>query len=122
MATLGGARPETALLPRAQAALPHKPGNPVLAAALAQLAQIEPHPRAAISVSALFKALSDHDSQLGVLFPTLAILLAPMRDKTAFADIEGLSQSVGPILMLELFHHREACGGISAEALRKGRL
>jgi hypothetical protein len=122
MVTLGGARPETALLPGAQAALPHKPGNPVLATAMTQLAQIEPHPRAAIGVSALFKALSDQDSQLGVFFPTLTILLAPMRGKAAFADIEGLTQSVGAILMLELFHHREACGGISADKMPKAFL
>ena len=71
---------------------------------MAQLAQIEPHARAAVGVSAFFKALSDQDSQLGVLFPTLTILLAPMRGKAAFADFEGLTQSVGAILMLELFH------------------
>jgi hypothetical protein len=38
---------------------------------MAQLAQIEPHARAAVGVSALFKALNDQDSQLGVFFPTL---------------------------------------------------
>jgi Proline racemase len=48
MAAVGGPRPKTALLPGAQAALPHKPGNPVLATAMAQLAQIEPHARAAV--------------------------------------------------------------------------
>jgi len=119
MATVGGARPKTAFLPGAQAALPHKPGNPVLATAMAQLAQIEPHTRAAVGVSAFFKALSNQDSQLGVLFPTLTILLAPMRGKAAFADFQGLTQSVSAILMLELFHHRESCGGISADKMPK---
>ena len=46
---------------------------------MAQLAQIEPHARAAVSVSALFKALRNQDSQLGVLFPPLTIPLAAMR-------------------------------------------
>ena len=56
MAAVGGARPETALLPGAQAALPHKSGHPVLATAFAQLAQIEPHARAAVGVSALLQS------------------------------------------------------------------
>ena len=86
---------------------------------MAQLAQIKPHARAAVGVSALLKALSDQDSQLGVFFPTLTILLAPMRGKAAFADFEGFTQSFGAILMLELFHHREACGGISADKMPK---
>ena len=119
MATLGGARPKTALLPGAQATLPHKSGHPVLATAFAQLAQIEPHARTAVGVSALLKALSDPGSQLGVFFPTLTILLAPMRGKAAFAHFEGLTQSVGAILRRELFHHREACGGISADKMPK---
>jgi hypothetical protein len=89
---------------------------------MAQLAQIEPHARATVAVSALFKALSDQDSQLGVFFPTLTILLAPMRSKAAFADFEGLTQSVSAILMLELFHHREARGGISADKTSKAFL
>ena len=38
MVTLGGLRLETTLLPATQAALPHKPGNPVLATAMTQLA------------------------------------------------------------------------------------
>ena len=42
-----------------------------------------------------------------------------MRSKAAFANIEGLAQSVGAILMLELFHHRETCGGISADKMPK---
>jgi hypothetical protein len=96
--------------------------NPVLATAMAQLAQIEPHPRAAVGLSALFKALSNQDSQLGVLFPTLTILLAPMRGKAAFAHLEGLTQSFRAILMLELFHHREPCGGISADKMPKAFL
>ena len=81
---------------------PHKPGNPVLATAFAQLAQIKPHARAPVTVTAFCKALRDQDSQLGVFFPTLTIRLAPMRRKAAFADFEGLTQSVGAILMLEL--------------------
>ena len=70
-------------------------------------------------MSALFKALRDQDSQLGVFFPTLTIRLAPMRGKAACADFEGFTQSVGAILMRELFHHREACGGISADKMPK---
>src|SRR6476660_727496 len=119
MAAVGGARPETTLLPGAQAALPHEPGNPVLATAMTQLAEIEPHARATIGVSALFKALNDQGSQFDVFFATLTVLFAAMRDEPAFADIEGLGQSIGGILMLELFHHREACAGISAEQMPK---
>ncbi|MFZ1208766.1 MAG: hypothetical protein WAN94_11590, partial [Pseudolabrys sp.] len=77
----------------------------------------EPHARTAVGVSALLKALSDQGSQLGVFFPTLTILLAPMRGKAPFADFQGLTQSVSAILMLELFHHRESCGGISADKM-----
>ena len=42
-----------------------------------------------------------------------------MRGKAAFAHLEGLTQSVGAIVMLELFHHCEACGGISADKMPK---
>src|SRR4029077_14596073 len=79
MAAVGGARPETTLLPGAQAALPHEPGHPVLAAAMTQLAEIEPHARATIGVSALFKALNDQGSQFDVFFATLTVLFAAMR-------------------------------------------
>jgi hypothetical protein len=42
-----------------------------------------------------------------------------MRGKATFAHLEGLTQSVSAILMLELFHHREARGGISADKMPK---
>src|SRR5258708_38270277 len=41
MAAVGGARPGTTLLPGAQGALPHEPGNPVLAATVTQPAWSE---------------------------------------------------------------------------------
>src|SRR4029077_20663067 len=63
--------------------------------------------------------LSDQGSQFDVFFATLTVLFAAMRDEPAFADIEGLGQSIGGILMLELFHHRELCGGISADKMPK---
>jgi hypothetical protein len=37
-----------------------------------------------------------------------------MRGKASLADFKGLTQSVGTILMLEFFHHREAPSAISA--------
>ena len=86
---------------------------------IAPLAQIVPHPWNAIGAPALFKTPGDQHAQLGISLATLTIVLVPMRAKNALAHLEGLDQRVGGILMFELFHHREPCGGISADKMPK---
>jgi hypothetical protein len=41
-----------------------------------------------------------------------------VRGKAALADCERLGQGVGTMFAIELFHQREACGGISADKTR----
>ncbi len=108
----GGAGPEAPLLPGPQAAFPHQPGDAILAAALAAVLKIEPHPQTAVGVPALLEALPDQRAQLFVVLPTRAPGLAAMRGKAALADFQRRGQGVGGIFGRELFHQREVCGGI----------
>ena len=57
---------KAAFWPRPQTALPHEPGDPVLAATLSRFAQVELHARAAGGVPALREALPDERAKLRV--------------------------------------------------------
>jgi len=59
MAAVGGAGPEAALLPGAQAFNSHQTIDPVLAAAMSSITQIEPNPRTAVGAPALLEAAAD---------------------------------------------------------------
>jgi hypothetical protein len=73
---------------RAQATLPHEPGDAILAAALARLAQIELHARAAIGAPAALKALPDEPTQLRVTLTARPPGLVLMVVKAAEANAE----------------------------------
>ena len=119
VSAVSGARPEAALLPGPQAAFPHPPGEAILAAALTVVLEIEPHPQTTVGAPTLREALRDERAQLFVVLATRAQSLAAMRGKAALADLQRLGQRVGGILGRELFHQREACGGISADKMPK---
>jgi len=76
---VGGAGPEAPLLPGPQAALPHEPGDAILAAALAAILEIEPHPWTAVGAPALLEASLDQRTQLLVVLSAWALGLAAMR-------------------------------------------
>jgi len=116
---LGGAGPEAALLAGAQALRAHEPGDTILAAAFAGLAQIGEHTRAAIGAAAARKALGDQGRELRIAATAWALRFVPVRVEAAFADLERLGQRAHRVVGVELFHHREALWGISAEQMPK---
>jgi len=119
VAAVGGARTEAALLAGAQPLRAHQPGDAILAAAFAQLAQIAEHARAAIGAAAARKAPGDQGRELGIALAARSLRLASVRVKAAPADLKRLGQGTHRIVGVELLHHREALRGISADKMPK---
>jgi hypothetical protein len=112
--------PKAALLLGPQALLAHEPGDAVLAAALAESAQIALDPRAAIVGMALEERLGDHRPELLVLLGTGTEMFFSMRFKAARADLESIREGIERELVVESFHYFEPLvGGCSLETMAK---
>ena len=84
-----------------------------------ELAQIAKHPRAAIGAAAAREALRDERGEQRIAHPARALRLLPVRVKPAPADFERIGQRAHRVIGVELFHHREALQGISADKMPK---
>ena len=117
MAAVGGAGPEAALLPGSQARFAHEAVDPVLAAAMPGLAQIEPHPRAAVGAPALLESPAQQGPQLGVSPPTWPLGLAQVSVEAASGDFQRLGHFRDGELVFHGLHQIEEPGGISADKM-----
>src|SRR5882724_2559082 len=114
---VGGLGPPAALLRGPQALLAHEAPDAVLAAALAEFAQIGAHPPRPVSLAAAREARGDERAQDGIALAAGPPGLVAVRVKAAFAHFERVGQRAHRVLMTERFHHRETFEGTSAEQM-----